>query len=377
MPDPSDSPNPAGRRPLRLFVEAFGAGNDSGLGRMTRLFARWLAREDSPFEVRVALPHGLDLDIPAEKRLHMPTRPYRAVVEAGMPWPLFRFRPDWLVCLGRAWPRLRPACKTALLIPDAGPVEPSPLRMSRHQVSNRRWLESRAHRADRILTLSPFTRDRLIALAGLPPQRIRVVFPVDPEEGDAGAPGGLAGTPAPHPRPYAVTVGNVEPRKNHPGLLRAYRLYLDKNPRGLDLVCLGHQAWGWGEAMRLREELGLGERVHFTGHVSEAAKTEFLRQARFFVAPSLYEGFGYPLYEAMVLGKACIYHRGSSHEAFAKGHALAADCSDPHSLAEAIEKLAADPDLRRSLEASALEGVLAFGRRCGPHFLDAVFSEGA
>jgi glycosyltransferase involved in cell wall biosynthesis len=262
----------------------------------------------------------------------------------------------------------------ALLVPDVGPLETGQLRMSLHAKSNREWLVQHIPKADCILTISPFTRERLVALTGVSESKVRVVYPVDPLQQDMSKPIlPILPSASLHGRPFFLTVGNVEPRKNHLGLLRAYHQLLKKWPDAPDLLCLGHGAWGFDDVMRLRTELDIQDKVLFLGHVSESEKIQYLHQSLAYLAPSLYEGFGYPLYEAMAMGKASLYHQGSSHEAFAHGFAVAVDAADPLSLANAMEELGKNPVWRQHWEGQSLRGIVQFQKLCGPQFLDEIF----
>jgi len=134
----------------------------------------------------------------------------------------------------------------------------------------------------------------------------------------------------------------VEPRKNYPRLVRAYRTLPNPPP----LVVVGREGWAYGEAMDLlRSTPG----VRLLGHVSDAELLGLYRNAVALAFPSLYEGFGLPLLEAMREGlPALIGSRGALPELAGEG-ALAVDAEDEAAIAEGLRRLLEDVDLRARL----------------------------
>jgi glycosyltransferase involved in cell wall biosynthesis len=339
-------------KPL-LLVEALAAHNDSGLGRHVRLFVEGLASLKDEADIRVVLPRGFAAP-EGMRTLSVPIRPYRLFCEALWPAWIAALRPRAVFCLGQTLPYLRPRSRYALLVPDAAPLENLPFPASGHPAFNRAWMRKRIPAANRIVTSAEFTRQRLHALLGIPLERISVVPPV---RGSAPVPG--PSREAPPSAPYFLAMGNVEPRKNYPGLLRAYALAAERRPDLPPLHILGHAAWDGGEARALSEKSGLENRVFFHGHVSESQREAFLTGCAAFLSASLYEGFGLPLFEALQAGKPCVYHGGGAQDEFAREFALPADCADPVSLAEALEKIWVEPELRRNLESRVAAGFRA------------------
>jgi glycosyltransferase involved in cell wall biosynthesis len=150
------------------------------------------------------------------------------------------------------------------------------------------------HRAAAVFTVSESSRNDLVRAVGLPPERIHVTpNGVEPIFAQARAPEG--------PRtPYLLAVGTLEPRKNLPMLLEAYRI-LRKDGRDLDLVLVGRQ--GWQHSLPLGD---LAPHVRVTGGVSDAELAALYAGATCFVLPSIYEGFGLPLAEAMASGTPAV-----------------------------------------------------------------------
>jgi glycosyltransferase involved in cell wall biosynthesis len=149
-------------------------------------------------------------------------------------------------------------------------------------------------RAAGIITVSEASRTDLVAALGVPPAQVHVTHNgVDPCFFRAEAPQG--------PRaPYILAVGTLEPRKNLPVLLEAFR-ELRAEGRDLQLVLVGRQ--GWADSLPLGD---LAAHVRLTGSVPDPELAEFYGGASCFVLPSLYEGFGLCLAEAMAAGTPAV-----------------------------------------------------------------------
>lgn len=198
-----------------------------------------------------------------------------------------------------------------------------------------------AMRADRIIAVSQFTRrdiERL--LPGVPAQRIRVV----PEAASLPEPT-VAHIGAAHPIPsgrYILFVGTFEPRKNLTTLLRA----LQALPAEVRLVVVGERGWGDTLPGEAANELGVNERVVFAGRLSDEGLDAYFRAARLLVMPSLSEGFGLPVLEAMLRGTPVVCSTAGALPEIAGDAALLHDPLDAAELARLIQRLWSDDALR-------------------------------
>ena len=149
-------------------------------------------------------------------------------------------------------------------------------------------------RAAGIVTVTDAARRDLAAALGVPGQRIHVTHNgIDRSFFEARAPQG--------PRaPYLLAVGTLEPRKNVPVLLDAFRR-LRTEGRDLELVLVGRQ--GWTDPLPLGD---VAAHVRLTGPIADARLAELYAGAACFVLPSIYEGFGLPLAEAMAAGAPAV-----------------------------------------------------------------------
>ncbi len=158
--------------------------------------------------------------------------------------------------------------------------------------------------------------------------------------------------PAPLPyglRPgFVLAVGTIEPRKNYARLLAAHRLLRE---RGLNvpLVVAGRVGWSYGRALAdLRQAPG----VRVLGHVDDGVLRGLYQAAGALALPSLYEGFGLPLLEAMHEGLPAVAGDAGALPGLAGDAALLVDPEDPAAIADALERTLTDPELRRRLAAA-------------------------
>lgn len=151
------------------------------------------------------------------------------------------------------------------------------------------------------------------------------------------------------PERFILYVGNVEPRKNIERLVRAMARIEAHRARPISLVIVGSLAWGHEGILKAIEEIGVQDRVRFLGYVDTRSLVALYSMCEVFIYPSLYEGFGLPVLEAMACGAPVITSpNGSLHEIAGDGAAYI----DPYSvddIAETLCELLANPGLRDAL----------------------------
>ena len=160
------------------------------------------------------------------------------------------------------------------------------------------------------------------------------------------------------PQPYVLFVGTLEPRKNLVRLVRAYRRTASRGAP-LALVLAGPMGWHPQPLLRAISEEGPGDIV-LTGAVGPGELDALYRGASAFVYPSLYEGFGLPVLEAMSRGTPCVVSTSSSLPEVAGEAALPVDPRSVAGLAEAIELVTSDRDLAARLREAGLARAARF-----------------
>lgn len=162
------------------------------------------------------------------------------------------------------------------------------------------------------------------------------------------------------PDGYILFLGTLEPRKNVTTLVGAFSLLAEKLGQDLKLVIAGGRGWGCEGLLETVEALGLHDRVIFTGFVEEEDLPDLYRGALLFVYPSLYEGFGLPILEAMACGTPVIASNTSSMPEVAGDAALLVDPYDPEALASAMASVLTDEALREAFRQKGVARVKRF-----------------
>jgi glycosyltransferase involved in cell wall biosynthesis len=267
---------------------------------------------------------------------------------------------------------LQPARGNAVTIHDVL-FEPFPQFFGRLFVLRSRTLMRwSARKADLLFTVSEYSRDEIAQRYGARAADIGVLHnAVDRQiffPGEAGAdfirargltPGG-----------YLLTVGRIEPRKNHAALLRAYRLLPGAPP---PLVIVGQRDFGYGDFEAELAQLPPGRQVHLFSDVGDGELPALYRHAQLFVYPSFAEGFGMPPLEALASGTPVITSDSTAIPEVVGDAGLLIDPNDAGALQAAMERLLADPALRAQLVRRGLERADVFTWRRSAEVLAAAY----
>jgi glycosyltransferase involved in cell wall biosynthesis len=160
-------------------------------------------------------------------------------------------------------------------------------------------------------------------------------------------------------RPYLLMVGTLEPRKNHAAALHALaRLKAQGFP--YRLLVVGGQGWRFAPIRQLVDDLGLAGDVTFTGYVPLADLPPLYTGADCVLLPSLYEGFGFPVLEAMACAAPVVCSNASSLPEVAGGAALLVPPTDAQALADAVALLLTQPALAAELRRRGLQQAARF-----------------
>jgi glycosyltransferase involved in cell wall biosynthesis len=217
-----------------------------------------------------------------------------------------------------------------------------------------------ARRADAIFCVSEFTALEVQRYLHVMPTKIHVTRP------GLDARWNINAEPYTDPKgfPYFLYVGNVKPNKNLRGLLEAFRQIMHQIPHRLVIVGKLGNMKSIDEAV-IAEARSMPERVHLTGEISDERLMQYYRGAAAFVFPSLYEGFGLPLLEAMSLKCPVLCSNTSSLPEVAGSAALYFDPLDSGDLAEKLLEIVSSAALRTSLVEEGLARVKKFSyERC-------------
>ncbi len=326
-------------------------GRISGVGyytaRIVEHLAEALGSEGSEVSELLLLSNGpVDRALPVGARAVPGFRfPIRSVwMQFLLPLLLRRLRPDLVHYTNYLAPAVSPG-------PYVVSVHDMSLtRTPEHHTLKKRLLTASlvprvARRARLILTPSLATSRDVVEDLGLPADRV-VSIPYAAAEMFRP----VAERP-PYPgldRPYFLFVGTIEPRKNLVRLLNAFAEFARDVP-GVNLVLSGQRGWKCEEIYARAKEKDVADRIVFLDYVDEATLPSLYSHALACVYPSLFEGFGFPVVEAMSCGTPVLTSNTTSLGEIGTGAALLVNPFDTQALANGLRSLARDPALREDL----------------------------
>jgi len=225
-------------------------------------------------------------------------------------------------------------------------------------------IDQAVRRADRIIAVSESTRRDIVRLIGAPENKITVIYeganpifrPLDNKDEirkSLQRKHGISGD-------FILFVSTIEPRKNIPTLVRAFRQLLDDYHIDVSLVLAGRKGWKFDEVFATIEELGVQDRVFCLGRVPTVDLVWLYNTARAFAFPSFYEGFGLPPLEAMACGTPVVVSNVSSLPEVVGDAALKVDPEEVDELTVALWRLVSDEALRTDLIEKGLRRASTF-----------------
>lgn len=226
-----------------------------------------------------------------------------------------------------------------------------------HSASTRRADESAAElfrKADRLIAVSESTRRDAVKILNLPPERIQVIHSGVADSFFNVQPSSVEEIRAKYRlnRPFVLSLGVIEPRKNISMLLDAWESVPECFTRHFELVIAGPLGWADSATAKRVQAGGI---ARYLGYVPEADLAPLTAAASIFAYVSLYEGFGFPLAQAMAAGVACVTSNVSSMPEIAGDAALLVDPRSQSELVGAFVRLMESPDLRREISVKARE----------------------
>lgn len=375
---------------MRIGIDYTAAAHQrAGIGRYTRGLVTALAEldADDEFVLFVAgggpshAPHeGQKLNAPVPDNFHIRNLPLSERIwtviwhRVRLPLPVELFTgpvdvfhsPDYVL------PHVRRA-KAVVTIHDLSFLqcpEGSEPKLRRYLA---RAVPRAVSRADLVLADSDNTRNDIVELFGTSPDKVEVLYPgVEGSFGPVRDEALLSRARAVYglDTPFILTVGTLEPRKNHVLLLDAYAVLRERSDVQHKLVIAGAKGWLYEGVFRRVEELSLEEDVIFLGFVPDEDLPAVYSLAEVFVFPSLYEGFGLPPLEAMACGTPVVTSRSSSLPEVVGEAGLMVPLDDSSALADEIQRVLNDRGLRDSLAERGVSQAQKFTwRRAGTKLL--------
>lgn len=326
-----------------------------GIGRYMQCLVEAVLAEESDHEFLLILPPDAQEMISSNGRtaekLSCPVKYYSVREQIELPRILRAHRIDLLHSPHFMLPLLSP-CPAVVTLHDViylACKEDLPSGMGR--MYYRGMIMASSRRARRIFTISEFSKTDIVRHLNVNPDKIEVTYP----------------SISPIFRPirdksqiktvltkygitdeYILCAGIYKLRKNHAGLLHAFQRLRAKGVNG-QLVIAGPTDEGQPALKKLARELGVAEQVVFTGAVDDIELAALYSAARVYACPSLYEGFGFTVLEAMACGSPVVCSPETSLPEVAGSAAVYADPRDPEKFAEALARVFLDENLRADL----------------------------
>ena len=220
---------------------------------------------------------------------------------------------------------------------------------ARHAWLWRRWLIATASRAKAVVTVSDFSRQEIHRELGVDMAKIHRIYngvaqPPGPQKQLRELPPPLGGLD-----PYILYVGRHDPYKNLCGMILAFDKFLHETGGNWNFIIAGPPDARYQEPQALTGRLGLDKRVHFAGYIPEDALDLLYRRARLLMLPTLMEGFGLPMIEAMIRGTPVLTSGQGATAEIAGDAAALVDPTSVDSIVAGLRSVLLDPDNARKL----------------------------
>ena len=338
----------------------------TGVGYYSEHLLRHLVSEQPDDEIIVVSNQAIDTTTPLPSRVQIATSSYRVPRMVWMqmfaPRLLERLRPD-VVHFTNGMVPLVSRVPTVVTIHDMSLTLYPRYHPPRRVLLNRPFVDLAARRADAIITVSESAKDDITRIYKLSPERVHVVH-------EAAAPAFRPVTDAAVLRRvrdqyglsdrFILSVGSIEPRKNLPTLIEAFARRHKTGELPHQLVCAGPYGWLSGDLDERIDRLRVANAIRFTGYVPFEDLSALYTLAEMFVFPSIYEGFGLPIIEAMAAGTPVVTTRTGSLGEVAGDAAFYVDRLNPEALGDAMVQLSRDPVRRHELRTRGLSRARAF-----------------
>ena len=324
-----------------------------------------LAEQDQENEYAVFLSkEAADLDVtpgPNFRRIVCPVVAMRRAMRYGweqgiLPLQLLREKPDLVHSLGYVSP-LAARCPQVVTVHDVNYLGHKGRRTAIGRRAFRFFVEQTVRRADRVITVSGFSKSEIVKHMNVPADKVTVVHSAGREAGDAPAQRASETEVVRNiGRPYIMAFSSLSAHKNIPRLISAFSKISSSVPHALVLV--GHLPEK--TAARSQMQSAVDERVIFTGYIPDSDVESLMHGASLFAFPSLYEGFGLPVLDAQHAGVPVACSSAGALPEVAGEGALLFDPFSVDDMAHALKRCLMDMDLRNTLVADGYDNARQF-----------------
>jgi glycosyltransferase involved in cell wall biosynthesis len=323
-----------------------------GISEYAFQLLKQFSRLETPASFRIYLKNHPNHDFPETNKnwKYRVVKPHKLWTQVGLPVDLYRYfpRPNVFFTPSHYAPRFSPV-PTVISIMDTSYIYfPSLFKKpDLYQLQN--WTKYSAKNAKKILTISESSKRDIMRIYDIPQDRIVVTYP-----GLKKTYSGVMPTMDVLEKTYHITgkyilfVGTLQPRKNIEKLIEAFAKVVKKHS-DVTLVVVGKHGWMFEDILKAPKKWGIEEQVKFVSFVPDEDLASFYKHAVGYVLPSLYEGFGLPVLEAMSYDCPVITSNISSLPEAGGDAALYIDPQNANDIAEKITQLLTTPSLRDEL----------------------------
>jgi glycosyltransferase involved in cell wall biosynthesis len=335
-----------------------------GIGRYMKCLAESVTAQAPEHEYLLILPPDGEhlVYAPNARKLCTGLKYYSVREQFELPQILRRHKVDLLHSPHFLLPLVRPCPAVATIHDVIYMACPEDLPSLAGRLYYRAMMTACSRMATRLITDSAHSKDEIVRYLKADVAKIEVIYPaVDPFFQSGADPAEVASVRSRFgiDRDYILYVGIYKPRKNHARLLKAFQLLLKTGARSR-LVIAGPMGEGKPILQRLATELGIAEHVVFTGFVNDADLRALYSGARVCVCPSLYEGFGFTVLEAMACGTPLVCSSATSLPEVAGKAALYFDPYKPDEMAVQLGRAFSNNSVRGALIADGGRNLLRF-----------------
>lgn len=304
-------------------------------------------------------------------------KPWRSYwTQSRLPFILLKDRPDVLFMPIQTLPFVMPSrLKTVITIHDLAFLLYPETFPASDRLKHKIFAWHAIKRADKIIAVSEATKKDVVRFYKAVPEKIKVVhhgydksiFRPFQNQKDCDIINRVK-SKYKITKPYVLYVGALQPRKNILGLVKAFELLNDSK---YQLVIAGGRAWLYDEIFAYAKKASCGDNIIFTGRFETSELPALLWGAEVFVLPSLYEGFGLPVIEAMACGTPVITSNISSLPEVAGQAAILVDPRKPDEITKAIKRVVKDNNEKRKMSQNGLENIQRFSwEKCAKETLE-------
>ncbi len=320
-----------------------------------------LPHVDEALHYTALLHHPLNHPDIEEQRSKIDTsKPWKRILweQLIQPFALRQIKPDLYHALAFVIPRGLP-CPSVVTIYDLSFVRYPELLSSMRRHYLQRFTRSSCQRATRIIAISESTAQDIVEYWGIRRDKIDVIhLAVSPEFRPMSA--DEANRPPNSPSRFLLFLGTLEPRKNLPMLIRAYAGLPAEVRENVHLVLAGGKGWMYEEIFATITSHNLEDMVHTPGYIPAEELVLWYNAADALVYPTLYEGFGFPILEAMACGKPVLASNTSSLPEAAGDIGVLLPPDDETAWTTAMLRAIEDNSWRESIRPRALDWAARF-----------------